>query len=144
MSEVSIGFIAKRTGIAVSAIRYYTDIGLVQAHRNAAGHRRFARSSIRRVAFILAAQSFGFTLPRIKELLDTLPHERTPNAADWAQLSQIFKRDLDEQIARLNHLKTTLDGCIGCGCLSLDTCQIYNQNDHRAAAHCHSKLMDHS
>jgi len=128
-SLLPIGTIAKRTGMAVSAIRYYVDEGLVPSHRNSAGHRLFERSAIRRVSFILIAQKMGYTLHEIQQVLATLPAGRTPNKADWTRLSRRFSSDLEEKIAALEHLKKSLDGCIGCGCLSLKACALYNPGD---------------
>ena len=128
-SLLTIGTIATRTGVAVSAIRYYVDEGLLPSHRNAAGHRLFERSTIRRVSFILIAQKMGYTLREIQEVLATLPAGRTPNKTDWSRLSRRFSADLDEKIAALEHLKRSLDGCIGCGCLSLKACALFNPED---------------
>ncbi|MCK8484300.1 redox-sensitive transcriptional activator SoxR [Aliiroseovarius sp. S2029] len=128
-NEISIGTLAKRTGLAVSAIRYYETQGLVAPERNAGGQRRFLRSDIRRLSFVMIAQKFGFTLDRIRDLLDRLPQSRTPTAKDWAEISQDFRTELDEQIAALTRLRDKLDGCIGCGCLSLDRCALYNPDD---------------
>ncbi len=128
-SEISIGTLAQRTGLAVSAIRYYETQGLVAPERNAGGQRRFLRSDIRRLSFVVIAQKFGFTLDRIREVLDRLPQRRTPTAKDWAEISVDFRKELDEQIAVLTRLRDRLDGCIGCGCLSLDRCALYNPED---------------
>lgn len=128
-NEISIGTLAGRTGLAVSAIRYYETQGLVAPERNAGGQRRFLRSDIRRLSFVMIAQKFGFTLDRIREVLGRLPEKRTPNAADWAEISHDFRAELDEQIAALTRLRDKLDGCIGCGCLSLDRCALYNPDD---------------
>lgn len=129
MSEISIGALSHRTGLPVSTIRFYDDNGLIQSNRNGGGHRRFERAQIRRVSFIIAAQKFGYTLPQIKELLTSLPHERTPTAEDWAVLSEIFSVSLDEKIEKLRKLRDTLSSCIGCGFLSLKNCKLYNPND---------------
>ena len=128
-NEISIGTLANRTGLAVSAIRYYETQGLVAPERNAGGQRRFLRSDIRRLSFVLIAQKFGFTLDRIREVLSRLPQGRTPTAKDWTEISQDFRAELDEQIEALTRLRNTLDGCIGCGCLSLDRCALYNPDD---------------
>lgn len=126
---LSIGALADRTGLAVSAIRYYEDQGLVHPWRNAGGQRRFHRADIRRLSFVIIAQQFGFTLPQIRAELDRLPGGRTPSAADWAEISLSFRDHLDRRIATLTQLRDNLDGCIGCGCLSLDTCSLYNPGD---------------
>jgi MerR family redox-sensitive transcriptional activator SoxR len=126
---ISIGKMAQRTGMAVSAIRYYESEGLLQAVRSPGGSRQFARSSIRRVSFILISRQLGYTLPQIKLMMQGLPNERTPTRADWQKLGRQFSRDIDEKIERLNQLKASLSGCIGCGCLSLKACALYNPDD---------------
>lgn len=126
---LSIGEIAARTGLAVSAIRYYEDEGLIAPWRTAAGRRRFQRADIRRLSFVMIAQQFGFTLPQIRVELDRLPRHRAPTKADWARISTTFRAGLDTRIARLERLRDTLDGCIGCGCLSLEACALYNPAD---------------
>lgn len=128
-SELTIGQMARRTGLAVSAIRFYETEGLITANRNQGGHRRFARAQVRRVSFILIAQQFGLTLPQVKGVLQQLPQERTPNAKDWAIISEALQTHLDTKIAKLTHMRDSLDGCIGCGCLSLDACALYNPDD---------------
>ncbi|HIP22294.1 MAG TPA: redox-sensitive transcriptional activator SoxR [Rhodobacteraceae bacterium] len=129
---ISIGFLSKRSGVAVSAIRYYEGQGLLFPERNAGGQRRFLKADIRRLSFILIAQQFGFTLPQIAETLGTLPEGRTPTKADWAAISTDFRAVLDGKIETLTHLRDNLDGCIGCGCLSLDKCKLYNADDRAA------------
>lgn len=129
---LTIGAVARRTGLAVSAIRFYEAEGLIDPWRNAGGQRRFERADIRRLSFIRIAQQFGFTLPQIKAQLDGLQGGRTPTAADWARLSAGFRVDLEARIAALERLRDTLDGCIGCGCLSLKACALYNAGDRAA------------
>ena len=131
---ISIGALARRTGVAVSALRFYEEKGLVFPERTAGGQRRFLKADIRRVSFILIAQNFGFTLPMIAEVLSALPEGRTPTRADWAAISADFRAVLDGKIETLMQLRDNLDGCIGCGCLSLDKCKLYNPED-RAAKH---------
>ncbi len=131
---ISIGQLAKRTGLAVSAIRYYEEQGLVAPERSAGGQRRFLRSDIRRLSFVLIAQQFGFTIRKIKELLHQLPAARTPTPKDWEKISNNFRLDLDARIDTLTALRDKLDGCIGCGCLSLQKCNLYNPQD-QAARH---------
>ena len=131
---LSIGQLARRTGLAVSAIRYYEAQGLVTAERNAGGQRRFLRSDIRRLSFVMIAQQFGFSLGRIREELCRLPTGRTPDEADWARIAAAFRAELDQRIETLEKLRDNLDGCIGCGCLSLDTCALYNPEDKAARA----------
>ncbi len=126
---LSIGEIARRTGLSVSAIRFYEEKGLVTSERNAGGQRRFLRRDIRRLSFVLIAQKFGFTIGDIKKHLDTLPDGRTPTKADWAKMSRTFRQELDKQIDHLTRLRDRLDGCIGCGCLSLQSCALYNPDD---------------
>lgn len=127
--EITIGTLARRTGLAPSAIRYYEDEGLVHPERTAAGQRRFLRADIRRLSFVMIAQKLGFPLARIRTLLEDLPDRRTPNARDWAKISTEMRTELDARIAELEALRDTLDGCIGCGCLSLDKCALYNPGD---------------
>lgn len=126
---LTIGELAERTGLSVSAIRFYETKGLVRSTRNAGGHRRFARSDIRRLSFVLIAQQFGFTIGQIEAELARLPARRTPTKADWTKISRGFRRALDAKIATLTRLRDDLDGCIGCGCLSLKSCRIYNAGD---------------
>ncbi|WP_299412694.1 redox-sensitive transcriptional activator SoxR [uncultured Sulfitobacter sp.] len=130
---LSIGALAQRTGLAVSAIRYYEAQGLIKPWRNAGGQRRFARADLRRLSFVMIAQQFGFTLPQIRAQLDQLPNGRTPTKADWAAISAGFRESLDARIATLTKLRDNLDGCIGCGCLSLEACALYNPHDAAAA-----------
>lgn len=126
---VTIGAIAKRTGTSVSAIRFYADKGLIPSSRNSGGQRLFSKAVIRRVSFILIAQQLGYSLNDIAKALATLPKQRTPTKADWDCLSRAFRSNIDDQIKQLQRLKETLTGCIGCGCLSLKACQLYNPED---------------
>ncbi|QUJ75569.1 redox-sensitive transcriptional activator SoxR [Sulfitobacter albidus] len=126
---LSIGALAARTGLAVSAIRYYEAQGLISPWRNAGGQRRFARADLRRLSFVMIAQQFGFTLPEIRAQLDLLPDGRTPTKADWGRISTAFRDHLDARIETLTRLRDNLDGCIGCGCLSLEACALYNPGD---------------
>lgn len=129
---LSISRISERTGLAPSAIRYYEDEGLITPGRGPGGHRQFERSDIRRLSFILIAQKIGFSIAEIRAQLSTLPSGRTPTAADWRKLSATYRADLDYRIATLEKLRDDLDGCIGCGCLSLDRCSLYNPEDRAA------------
>ncbi len=129
---LAIGAVANRTGLATSAIRFYEEQGLVRAERNSAGHRRFRRSTVRRLSFILIAQKLGYRLDEIKAQLDWLPSDSAPTDAQWEELARRFRTELNERIAGLELLRDKLDGCIGCGCLSLDRCQLYNAEDHVA------------
>ncbi|MEM9562103.1 MAG: redox-sensitive transcriptional activator SoxR [Actinomycetota bacterium] len=126
---LTIGAVAERTGLAVSAIRFYEQRGLIEAERAPSGHRRFTRATIRRVSFILACQRLGYSLGEIGERLAALPDGRTPTDADWERLAAGFRADLDARIRGLLDLRDRLDGCIGCGCLSLENCAIYNPDD---------------
>ena len=128
-----IGDLAARTGLSVSAIRFYEAKGLVSALRNAGGQRRFLRSDIRRLSFIMVAQRLGFTIEEIGGHLATLPQGRTPTQKDWARISRVFRRRLDARIAALQQMRGKLDECIGCGCLSLRRCALYNLQDRLAA-----------
>ena len=126
---LTIGEVAARTGLAVSAIRFYEDEGLITARRSPGGRRLFVRSDIRRISFITVAQRFGFSLEEIRERLASLPLERTPSKRDWATIAEGFRARLDERIAVLTRLRDNLDGCIGCGCLSMECCALYNPED---------------
>ncbi|MDV7145194.1 redox-sensitive transcriptional activator SoxR [Tropicimonas sp. TH_r6] len=130
--EISIGQLAARTGLAVSAIRYYETEGLIRSERNAGGHRRFERSVIRRLSFIRIAQQFGFSLDRIRTELAALPEGRTPTRQDWAGIGAGLRAELDARIEALVAMRDRLDGCIGCGCLSLESCALYNPEDKAA------------
>lgn len=126
---LTIGELAARTGVAVSALRYYEERGLVRSIRSAGRHRRFLRSDIRRVSFIKIAQSLGLTIEDVARAFASLPEGRTPTAADWRQISHEIRSVLDSKIAQLEQMRETLDGCIGCGCLSLKRCALYNPED---------------
>lgn len=126
---ISIGEISTRSGVAVSALRYYETLGLLTPIRSAGGQRRFLRGDLRRVAFITLSQRFGFSLAEISNYLKALPEGRNPTKADWACISLEFRRDLDRRICELEAMRTKLDGCIGCGCLSLRSCKLYNPED---------------
>lgn len=131
-SLISIGEVAERTGLAVSAIRYYEAEGLVSARRSRGGRRLFLRSDIRRLSFVMIAQQLGFSLDEIKRELDALPLERTPTKRDWTRIGETFRARLDRRIGMLTRLRDNLDGCIGCGCLSLDHCALINGGDRLA------------
>ncbi|MDG4773806.1 redox-sensitive transcriptional activator SoxR [Solwaraspora sp. WMMD792] len=130
---LTIGDLAARSGVAPSALRYYERIGLIRAGRTGGNQRRYERSELRRVAFIRIAQQIGVPLDEIRQALDELPESRTPTKADWARLSQRWQARLDERIALLTRLRDDLTGCIGCGCLSLRSCTLYNPADRLAA-----------
>lgn len=126
---IPIGEVARRTGLSVSAIRFYEGKGLIEPIRTGGNQRRFLRSDIRRVSFILIAQQLGLALGEIEALMASLPHGRTPTAKDWRTISRSIRTHLDERIAQLERTRDRLDGCIGCGCLSLEHCAIYNPDD---------------
>jgi len=126
---LSIGQVADRTGVATSALRYYEREGLIESARTSGDQRRYAREVLRRVAFIRIAQRVGLTLEEIRAALASLPNERTPTKADWARLSHSWRPQLDAQIAVLQRLRDELTSCIGCGCLSLKACALYNPED---------------
>jgi MerR family transcriptional regulator, redox-sensitive transcriptional activator SoxR len=128
----TIGDVAARAGVATSALRFYEANGLVTSVRTEAGHRRYHADVLRRVGFIKVAQRVGLSLEEIRAALDSLPSARTPNRRDWAKLASSWRPVLDERIALLEAMKEQLDGCIGCGCLSLDTCALYNPDDSAA------------
>ena len=128
-SELTAGQLSARSGVAVSALRFYEEQGLISSRRTAGNQRRYPRAMLRRVAFIRASQRVGIPLTRIKEALDGLPANRTPTPADWARLSARWRADLDDRIGQLQQLRDRLTGCIGCGCLSLGTCQLVNPGD---------------
>ncbi len=130
---LTIGELAVRSGVAPSALRYYERLGLVRSERTSGNQRRYRRSELRRVAFVRIAQQVGVSLEEIRAALAQLPGERTPTSADWARLSAAWRQRLDERIGLLERLRDTLDGCIGCGCLSLDRCSLYNPGDELAA-----------
>ncbi len=120
---------AERCGLAPSAVRYYDDRGLIRSRRTAGGQRRFSRDTIRRIAFITAAQRVGKSLDEVADALESLPGVRTPTHQDWSIIARSWRPGLDEQIARLEALRDRLDGCIGCGCLSLERCALWNPDD---------------
>jgi len=130
MAEMlTVGELAERSGVATSALRFYEDRGLIKAERTSAGHRRYNRATIRRVAFILFAQRIGLSLEEIGEELAKLPGDRVPGRGDWSKLSSSWTQRIDERIAELERLKRGLTECIGCGCLSLARCRLANPDD---------------
>ena len=131
---LSIGDLARRTGLTVSAIRFYESRGLVRAVRTAGNQRRFLRSDIRRLSFALIAQQLGLSLGEIEAELATLPQGRAPTRDDWRRISERVQGVLDARIAMLERTREKLDGCIGCGCLSLEHCALYNPGDRAGRA----------
>jgi MerR family redox-sensitive transcriptional activator SoxR len=129
---LTIAEVAKRSGVATSALRFYEERGLIRAERTDAGHRRYPRAVIRRVAFIVFAQKVGLSLDEIGVELAKLPQNRVPERSDWAKLSRTWTTRIDERIAELQRLRAGLTECIGCGCLTLDRCQLANPGDRAA------------
>ena len=139
---LTVGEVAERSGVAVSAVRFYEAEGLIQSTRNAGNQRRFARETLRRVAVIKVAQRLGIPLASIREALKSLPEGRTPNAADWNRLSARWRAELDDRIEKLQQLRNQLSTCIGCGCLSLQDCPLRNPLDSLAQQGPGPRLLD--
>ena len=131
--QLSIGELADRAAISVPTARYYESLGLITSERTSSNQRRYQRNTLRRVAFIAAAQRLGLTLAQIAETLALLPDGRDPTRADWTRLSRPWRVQLDARITELVRLRDQLDSCIGCGCLSLRRCHLYNRGDEAAA-----------
>ena len=131
---IPIGALAQRTGLAVSAIRFYEDRGLISPKRTAGNQRRFLRSDIRRLSFIKIAQRMGLGLPEIEQAMAQLPQGRTPSITDWQRISRSLRAEIDARIKLLTRARAKLDECIGCGCLSLQRCQLYNRDDRAGSA----------
>ena len=129
----SVGKVAKRCGVKVSTLHFYEQKGLIYSVRNAGNQRRFKADVLRRVSVIKAAQKMGISLAAIKQAFATLPDQRTPTMKDWEKLSSVWQAELNERIAYLQRLRDSLTGCIGCGCLSMKNCPIYNEGDKLAA-----------
>ena len=139
---LTVGEVAKRSGVAISAVRFYEAEGLIQSTRNAGNQRRFARETLRRVAVIKVAQRLGIPLASIRQALKSLPEGRTPNAADWNRLSARWRAELDDRIEKLQQLRNQLSTCIGCGCLSLQDCPLRNPLDSLAQQGPGPRLLD--
>jgi MerR family transcriptional regulator, redox-sensitive transcriptional activator SoxR len=133
VSELTIGEVSARSGVAPSALRFYEAEGLISARRTDGYQRRYDRSMLRRIAFIQAGRAAGISLERIHAALETLPKDRSPNTRDWQRLSRSWRQDLDRRIATLQALRGRLTTCIGCGCLSLTKCALLNPDDEAAA-----------
>lgn len=131
---LTIGELASRSGVAASALRYYEQRGLLSSVRSGAGHRRYDRSVLRRIAFIVFAQRIGLTLEDVARELDRLPQNRVPTKAHWAALGKTWTRAIDERMAELAVLRDSLTSCIGCGCLSLRRCALVNPGDEAASS----------
>ncbi len=132
MDELTIGELSVRSGVATSALRFYEREGLIASRRTDGNQRRYARPVLRRVALIQAGSAAGIPLARIAAALATLPHDRTPTRRDWQRLSRVWRADLEARIGELERLRDDLDGCIGCGCLSLRSCRLFNPGDRLA------------
>ncbi len=130
---LTIGELSARSGVAPSALRYYERLGMIQSRRTSGNQRRYEQSQLRRVAFIRIAAQVGLSLEEIRQALDSLPNRRTPTRSDWERLSRSWRARLDEQITLLQRLRDNLTSCIGCGCLSLKDCGLYNPEDMLAA-----------
>ena len=126
---LTISELAERSGTAPSALRYYEELGLIAAQRTAGNQRRFARHMLRRVAFVKAGRQLGLSLQELKTALDRLPADKAPTRADWNKVARLWQARIQERIAELERIAATLDGCIGCGCLSLRRCRLYNPGD---------------
>jgi MerR family transcriptional regulator, redox-sensitive transcriptional activator SoxR len=129
---LTIGEVSRRSGVASSALRFYEERGLIQSERAGSGHRRYPRSVLRRVAFIVFAQKIGMSLDEAGKELNRLPARRVPEGEDWAKLAGNWTKRIDERIAELERLRASLSGCIGCGCLSMSRCQLANPGDRAA------------
>jgi MerR family redox-sensitive transcriptional activator SoxR len=132
VEQLTIGDFAARSGVAQSALRYYEKEGLIRSNRTGGNQRRYHRSELRRVAFIRIAQQVGVSLEEIREALAALPENRTPTKADWTRLSARWRKRLDDKILLMERLRDQLTGCIGCGCLSLQRCNLVNPSDRLA------------
>lgn len=140
--ELTVGEVAARSGVAVSAIHFYEARGLIRSRRNAGNQRRYARDVLRRVAVIKVAQRIGIPLATVQEAFAALPDKRTPTAADWKKLSARWKADLDSRITRLTRLRDQLNDCIGCGCLSIEVCKLRNPFDALSEEGSGPRLLD--
>ncbi len=141
-ANLSVGFVAKRSGVKVSTLHFYETKGLIRSWRNDGNQRRYKPDVLRRIAVIKAAQAMGITLEAIKHTLSTLPEQRTPTKQDWAELSKRWQTQLDEKIHYMQRLRDRVNGCIGCGCLSMAKCPIYNKEDHLGEEHSGAVLLE--
>ncbi|BBK38042.1 hypothetical protein STAQ_31200 [Allostella sp. ATCC 35155] len=141
-SELSVGEVAARAGVAVSTLHFWEARGLIASRRSSGNQRRYPRAVLRRVAVIKAAQALGIPLASVGEALAALPDGRPPTAADWARMSAAWRDELDRRIARLTCLRDSLTGCIGCGCLSLRVCPLRNPGDRAASTGCGAWLLE--
>ncbi|MDN6179298.1 MAG: redox-sensitive transcriptional activator SoxR [Micrococcaceae bacterium] len=129
-ARISVGQLSARSGVAVSALHFYERKGLIHSRRTTGNQRRYPRSTLRRVAVIRAAQRAGIPLASVLEVFEQLPRDGVPDQSDWQHLSEAWRGEIDARITMLEHLRDRLDGCIGCGCLSLSTCGFVNADDH--------------
>jgi len=141
-ANLTIGKVAKRCGVKVSTLHFYEEKELIRSWRNQGNQRRFKKDVLRRVSVIKAAQKVGISLADIKKALSTLPNNRTPDKTDWEALSTTWRDELTAKINYLEKLRSSLNGCIGCGCLSMSNCPIYNENDKLANEGCGAVLLD--
>jgi MerR family transcriptional regulator, redox-sensitive transcriptional activator SoxR len=139
---LTVGEVAARSGLAISTLHFYEAEGLITSWRNSGNQRRYAREVLRRVSVIKVAQKTGISLGEIREALATLPEKRSPTAADWKKLSMLWREQLNERIERLTRLRDQLDGCIGCGCLSIESCPLRNPWDRLGADGPGPQLLD--
>ncbi|WP_319004699.1 redox-sensitive transcriptional activator SoxR [Microbulbifer variabilis] len=140
--EMTVGEVAERSDVAVSALHFYESKGLISSWRTSGNQRRYSRDVLRRVAIIKVAQSTGIPLAEIREALATLPDGRTPTAKDWAKLSAGWREELDQRILQLTQLRDRLEGCIGCGCLSMQSCPLRNPGDQAAELGAGARYLD--
>ncbi|MGH8418669.1 MAG: redox-sensitive transcriptional activator SoxR [Pseudomonas sp.] len=140
--ELTVGQLSARSGVAITALRFYEAKGLISSQRNAANQRRYTRDVLRRVALIKTAQRLGIPLATIQAALQTLPQDHPPSLDDWTRLSERWKNDLDERINRLTALRDQLSGCIGCGCLSMQACPLRNWGDSLGESGAGPRLLD--
>ncbi|MDV7104651.1 redox-sensitive transcriptional activator SoxR [Vibrio sp. TH_r3] len=141
--EMTVGEVAKRSGVKVSTLHFYEQKGLISSWRNQGNQRRYHRNVLRRIAVIKAAQMVGLTLEEIAVSLADLPEHQAPNRQHWQQMASNWSAMLDHRIQQLQALKDDLGGCIGCGCLSMDSCAIYNPQDIRAKTYAEKTLLSH-
>ncbi|PWC46903.1 redox-sensitive transcriptional activator SoxR [Azospirillum sp. TSA6c] len=140
--DLTVGEVARRSGVAVSTIHFYEAQGLIRSWRNPGNQRRFSRDVLRRVAVVKVAQRLGISLASIADALNALPEDRTPTTADWRRMSERWREELDDRIAKLTKLRDNLDGCIGCGCLSIRDCPLRNPWDELGDSGAGPRLLD--
>ena len=141
-ANLAVGVVAKRCGVKVSTLHYYEEKGLIRSWRNNGNQRRYKRDVLRRISVIKAAQKMGVSLEEVKTVFANLPDKRTPTKDDWAKLSKTWQQQLNQRIAYMEKLRDSLTGCIGCGCLSMKNCPMYNENDHLAKQGSGPVLLD--